>query len=89
MLVGLFVIKMINYDPAFILTSPQSIPKPHFDLTTKSLTSWNPNVGTTGSNIEDIEVNGDTVYVVGRFTTISSQPRTNAAAISVTGQLLP
>jgi hypothetical protein len=39
--------------------------------------------------IEDIEVVGDRIYLAGRFTSVGGQPRTNAAAVTLTGELLP
>jgi hypothetical protein len=59
-----------------------------FDLLTGQLTDWNP-FGTSTGNVDDIEVSNGVVYVGGRFNSIGGVSRTNAAAISLSGEILP
>ncbi len=59
------------------------------DLTTGQVTSWDPQLPSSGSLVEDIEVAGNTIYLCGRFNSVAGQPRTNAAAVTLTGELLP
>jgi uncharacterized delta-60 repeat protein len=54
------------------------------DITTGSVTAWNPN--TTGGGVFTIAVSGGTVYVGGAFSNIGGQARNHLAAIDpVTG----
>lgn len=48
------------------------------DLTTGSLTGWNPNAS---SYVQDIKVSGSIVYAGGNFTTIGGQTRRKIAAL--------
>jgi hypothetical protein len=59
------------------------------DLDTGGLTPWNPDVSGTDSYIGALALQGDTIYVGGRFTNIAGQPRSNLAALeSTSGNLL-
>ena len=47
-------------------------------MTTRSATSWNPN---SNYDVNDLVVDGSTVYVGGGFSSIGGQPRNNIAAL--------
>ncbi len=46
---------------------------------------WNPNVEGPNAYINAIEINGTTVYVGGKFTTVDKLPRNNITAIDAAG----
>ncbi len=52
------------------------------DTTTKTVTSWNPNV--EGGYCESVAVSGSTVYLGGSFETVGGQVRNGLAAVDAT-----
>jgi len=59
------------------------------DVATKTLLPWVPVVA-TGESISKMHIAGNTMYVIGNFTTIGSVPRRGAAAIEIgTGVVKP
>jgi Concanavalin A-like lectin/glucanases superfamily len=52
------------------------------DLTTNTLSSWNPRVN---GNVRGIALKGSTVYLGGTFSAINGQARQNLGAVSATG----
>ena len=54
------------------------------DATTGTLdTTWNPAVAGTGARIYDMDIDGTTLYVGGRFATVGGQPRLRLAAFDL------
>jgi hypothetical protein len=61
-----------------------------FDLANRALADWSVSFGSGANNVEAIAISGDAVYIGGRFGSINGNPRTNAAAISIsTAEVLP
>lgn len=54
------------------------------DATTKTVTSWNPNVSGGGASVYTIAISGTDIYVGGFFTTIGGQARNNIAKLNNT-----
>lgn len=60
------------------------------DLSSGTLNPWNPNVSTAGSQVNDFEGVGSSIYIGGFFSNVGGQVRRNVAAIdTLTGQVTP